>query len=320
LRGKYGLSIDNVMSVEIVTADGQVRTASASENKDLYWAVRGGGGNFGVVTSFEFQLHPVGPEVMFLGAMYRAEDAALVMRRWRDFMKTAPDEIGGTLVEFSTIPEDPGYPQETWGERVVTLAGVWAGPAEEGERAVQPLRELATPLIDLSGRMPYCTVQQLYDPLFPKGVHRAYFKSVHLNGLDDAAIDTIAPRAADRASDLSLCSVWYLGGAVSRVAGDATAFGDRGMQYMLSIDSIWKSPADDEKNLSWSRQFWNDMKHHSGGRAYLNFAGLGEEGEALVRSSYGPTNYERLAALKAKYDPGNLFRLNQNIKPGPAAQ
>ena len=254
LRGKYGLSIDNVLSVEIVTADGQLRTASASENKDLYWAVRGGGGNFGVVTSFEFQLHPVGPEVMFLGAMYRAEDAALVMKRWRDFMKTAPDELGGTMVEFSTIPEDPGYPQETWGERVVALAGVWAGGADEGERAVQPLREFAKPLIDLSGRMPYCTVQQLYDPLFPKGVHRAYFKSVYLNGLDDAAIDMIAPRCADRPSDLSLCSVWYLGGAVSRVAGDATAFGDRDMQYMLSVDLLWKSPADDEKNLSWSRR------------------------------------------------------------------
>jgi FAD/FMN-containing dehydrogenase len=235
-------------------------------------------------------------------------------------MKTAPDQIGGTLAEFSTIPEDPGYPQETWGERVVTLAGVWAGPADEGESAVQPLREFAKPLIDLSGRMPYCTVQQLYDPLFPKGVHRAYFKSVHLNGLDDAVIDKIAPRSANRPSELSLCSVWYLGGAVGRIAGDATAFGDRGMKYMLSIDSIWKNPADDEKNLSWSRQFWNDMKDYSGGRAYLNFAGLGEEGEALVRSSYGAANYDRLATLKAKYDPTNLFRLNQNIKPAVAAR
>jgi FAD/FMN-containing dehydrogenase len=314
LRGRFGLSIDNVLSVDIVTADGQLRTANAVENSDLYWAVRGGGGNFGVVTSFEFQLHPIGPEVMLLGAIYRAADAARVMKRWRDFMATAPDEICGTLVEFSTIPADPGYPDATWGERVLSLVGVWNGPASEGESAVQPLRELATPLLDISGLMPYCTVQQLYDGLFPKGEHRAYFKSVYLNGLDDALIDTIVPRAADRPSDLSLCSVWHLGGAVSRVQRDATAFGDRGMRYMLSIDSIWKEPADDERNLSWSRKFWNDMKHHSNGRAYLNFAGLGEEGVDLVRRSYGE-NYRRLVEIKIQYDPTNLFQLNQNIKP-----
>src|SRR5262245_30868773 len=185
LRGKCGLSLDNVLSVDIVTADGRVRTASPSENADLYWAVRGGGGNFGVVTSFEFQLHPVGPEVMFLGVLYRAEDGARVMKRWRDFMATAPDELGRSLVEFSTIPADPGYPRETWGARVMALVGIWVGPENEAERAVQPLRELATPLLDLSGRMPYCSVQQLYDGMFPKGVHRAYFKSVYLNGLDD---------------------------------------------------------------------------------------------------------------------------------------
>jgi FAD/FMN-containing dehydrogenase len=315
LRGKYGLSVDNVLSVEIVTADGQCRIASPTENPDLYWAVRGGGGNFGVVTSFEFALHPVGPEVMFLGALYRAADAAHVMKRWRDFVEVAPDEMCGTLVELSTIPADPGYPKETWGERVVTVAGVWAGPAEEGARAVQPLRELATPLLDLSGPMPYCSVQRLYDGLFPKGVHRAYFKSVYLNGLTDGMIDEIAPRAADRPSDLTLCSVWHLGGAVSRIPADATAFGDRNMRFMLSIDSIWRKPVEDERNLAWSRKFWNDFKHHSDGRAYLNFAGFGEEGEDLVRHSYGADNYKRLAALKTKYDPANLFRLNQNIRP-----
>ncbi len=315
LRGKHGLSLDNVLSVDIVTADGQLRTASATENSDLYWAVRGGGGNFGVVTAFEFQLHPVGPEVMFLGPIYRAEDATQIMKGWRDFMATAPDEIGGTLVEFSTIPTDPEYPEETWGARVIALVGVWAGPADEGEQAVWPLRKLATPVLDVSGRMPYCSVQKLYDGMFPKGVHRAYFKSLYLNGLDDRMIDEIAPRAADRPSDRTLCSVWYLGGAVGRVAGNATAFGERTMRYMLSIDSIWGNPADDDRNLSWSRAFWGDMKHHSGGRAYLNFAGLGEEGEELVRNSYGTANYNRLVALKTKYDPTNLFRLNQNIKP-----
>ncbi len=315
LRGKYGLSLDNLVSVDIVTADGVLHTASEDQNSDIFWGVRGGGGNFGVITSFEFQVHPVGPTVMFLGAIYRAEDAPRVMRGWRDFMAMAPDEIGGSMVEFSTIPEDPEYPEETWGAKVMMIAGVWADPADEGEQAVQPLRKLGEPLLDISGQMPYCEVQQLYDGLFPKGVHRAYFKSLYLNGLDDAMIDEIAPRAADRPSDLTFCSVWYMGAATSRVAADATAFGDRDMGWMLSIDGIWEDAADDDKNLAWARAFWADMKHHSNGRAYLNFTGLGEEGEELVRTSYGAANYERLVALKAKYDPTNLFRLNQNIRP-----
>lgn len=315
LRGKYGLSLDNLISVDIVMADGVLCTASDSENSDLFWGVRGGGGNFGVITSFEFKVHPIGPTVMFLAPIYRAEDAAHVMRGWRDFMATAPDEIGGTMVEFSTIPADPEYPDHAWGAKVMTLAGVWAGSADEGEAAVQPLRVLADPLLDFSGLMPYCDVQRLFDGLFPKGELRAYFKSVYLNGFDDAMIDEIAPRAADRPSDRTLCSAWYMGGATSRVAGDATAFGDRDMGWMLSIDAIWENPEDDQKNLDWARAFWADMKHHSNGRAYLNFAGLGEEGEELVRTSYGPANYQRLVALKTKYDPSNLFRLNQNIRP-----
>lgn len=315
LRGKYGLSLDNVLSVDIVTSNGQLRMASAAENPDLYWAVRGGGGNFGVVTSFEFQVHPIGPEVMFLGVIYRIEDAARVMKAWRDFMASAPDEIGGSLVEFSTIPADPEFPRETWGARVMTLGGVWVGPAEEGERAIEPLRALATPLLDISGRMSYCAVQKIQDAMFPKGAHRAYFKSVYLNGLDDRMIDEIVPRAAHRPSDLTLCSVWFMGGAVARVAGNATAFGDRDMRYMLSVDAVWKDAADDNRNLAWARAFWNDMKHHSNGRAYLNFAGQGEEGEELVRRSYGVNNYDRLRALKTKYDPTNLFRFNQNIRP-----
>jgi len=197
----------------------------------------------------------------------------------------------------------------------MALAGVWAGPADEGEQALQPLRELAEPLLDLSGQMSYCEVQSIYDAMFPKGVHRAYFKSVYLNGFDDQIIDEIAPRATDRPSNLSLCSVWFMQGAVSRVPGDATAFGNRDMGWMLSIDSIWEDAADDEKNIGWSRAFWGDMKHYSDGRAYLNFAGLGEEGEELVRTSYGAANYDRLVELKTQYDPSNLFQLNQNIKP-----
>jgi len=315
LRGKYGLSLDNLISVDIVNADGVLRTASESENSELFWGVRGGGGNLGVVTSFEFAVHPIGPTIMFLAPLYRAEDGAKVMRGWRDFMASAPDEIGGSMIEFSTIPEDPEFPEETWGSKIMALAGVWAGPADEGEQALQPLRELAEPLLDFSGQMSYCEVQSIYDAMFPKGVHRAYFKSLYLNGFDDQIIDEIAPRATDRPSDLTLCSVWFMQGAVSRVPGDATAFGNRDMGWMLSIDSIWEDAADDEKNIGWSRAFWGDMKHYSDGRAYLNFAGLGEEGEELVRTSYGAANYDRLVELKTQYDPSNLFQLNQNIKP-----
>jgi len=314
LRGKCGLSIDNVMSVEIVTADGQVRTASEQENSDLFWAIRGGGGNFGVVTTFEFKLHPIGPTVMVLMPVYRAVDAATVMKRWRDFMASAPDEIGGALVEFSTIPEDPAYPKETWNEKVMALAGVWAGSPEDGERALQPLRALATPLLDFSGQMGYREVQSLYDALFPKGAHRAYFKSLYMDRLEDAAIAEIAPRCADRPSDRSLCSVWYMGATVGRVPKEATAFGDRSFRWMLSIDAIWDKPEDDALNLSWVRGFWSDMQLYSNGRGYLNFAGLPEDGDGMARGTYGP-NYARLAAVKAKYDPTNLFRLNQNIKP-----
>jgi FAD/FMN-containing dehydrogenase len=314
LRGKYGLCIDNLVGVEIVTADGTLRNANAAENSDLFWAVRGGGGNFGVICTFIFKVHKVGPTVMFLAPIYRAEDAAQVMRGWRDFMASAPDEIGGALVEFSTIPRSPDYPEETWGAKVMALVGVWAGPADEGERAVQPLRRLAKPLLDLSGQMSYCAVQAAYDPLFPKGVHRAYFKSLYIKELDDAAIAEIAPRSANRPSDRSLCSVWYMGGAIGRVPADATAFGARDFRWMLSIDAIWEKKEDDETNLSWARTFWGDMKKLSVGRAYLNFAGFGEEGQELVRASYGAT-YERLVALKTKYDPTNLFRLNQNIEP-----
>jgi FAD/FMN-containing dehydrogenase len=314
LRGKYGLSLDNLISVEIVTADGMVRTASAAENPDLFWAIRGGGGNFGAVTQFEFAVHPVGPEVMLLLPVYRAEDAAPAMKAWRDYMKTAPDEIGGSLVEFSTIPEDPAYPKETWNAKVMALAGVWAGPADKGERAVEPLRRLAEPLLDFSGRMNYCDVQKLYDGLFPKGVNRAYFKSMYIDELSDAAIDEIAPRAANRPSSTSLCSVWFMGGAVGRADSGATAFGDRSFRWMLSIDALWQNPEDDETNLTWARRCWDDIERFSNGRAYLNFAGLPEDGDALRRNTFGP-HYTRLSQIKAKYDPNNLFHLNQNILP-----
>jgi len=315
LRGCHGLTIDNLVSVDIVTADGQLRTVSADEHPDLFWAVRGGGGNFGVVTAFEFQLHPIGPEVMFLATVYPAEDAARVMRAWRDFLATAPDEIVGTMAEFSTVPEDPEFPEEAWGRHAIAIVGLWAGEAAEGETAVQPLRELAQPLLDLSGRMPYCDAQQLFDELIPWGAHRVYFKSLFLDTLDDDLIDTIAARGSTRPTDETLFSVWRMGGAVARVDADATAFGDRSMNWMLSIDTVWSEAADDDRCINWAREFWQEIAHRAGARTYLNFTGLNEEGAELVRASHGDDHYQRLARIKATYDPDNLFHINCNIKP-----
>lgn len=313
LRGTHGLCIDNLVSVEIVTADGRLLHASEDENSDLFWGIRGGGGNFGIVTWFEFRLHPIEPVLMFCAPAYPEARAREILPRWRDFMATAPDRLSG-LAEFSTIPDESAYPAEARGVRVLALAAVYDGPADEGEAVVRPLRELGAPLVDFSGKMPYRTLQTLYDGLFPKGRDRCYWKSLYLTGLDTPVIDEIVSRLGARPSEMTFASVWKFGGAVRRIAPDATAFGDRSMPYMLSIDSIWSRPEDDAANITWTRRFWSAMRPHSNGRLYLNFPGHGED-EDLVRSAFGKDAYARLAAVKKQYDPTNLFRLNQNIPP-----
>jgi FAD/FMN-containing dehydrogenase len=314
LRGTRGLSCDNLEAADVVLADGRLVHANVTENGDLLWALRGGGGNFGVVVNFTFRIHPIAPEMMFCAPVYRESDANTIIPKWRDYMAAAPDQVSG-LAEFSTISEDPGYPRETWGTRVVALAAVYDGPADEGERVTMPLREFGTPLLDLSGRMPYATIQTLYDTLFPKGRDRCYWKSTYLKALDDGIIRDITAELAKRPSEMTFASIWKFGGAVQRVAADATAFGDRSMPFMLSLDAIWSKPADDDANIGWVRNMWQDMQRHSTGRMYLNFPGFGE-GEGLVRNAFGAETYKRLQAVKRKYDPENLFRLNQNITPG----
>ena len=217
---------------------------------------------------------------------------------------------------FRTIPRDPAYPEAIWGKRVVALATVYDGLAEDGERVTQPLRTFGEPLLDLSGRMPYRLLQTLYDGLFPKGRDRCYWKSTYLKSLDDGIIGAITSQLAKRPSEMTFASIWRFGGAVQRVASDATAFGDRSMPFMLSLDAIWSDAADDEANISWVRRFWQDMQRHSTGRMYLNFPGHGE-GDSLVRDALGAEVYARLQRVKRKYDPGNLFRMNQNIDPSP---
>ncbi len=314
LRGRYGLCIDNLVAADVVLADGRLVHASAAENEDLLWALKGGGGNFGVVTGFEFALHPVGPEVMFCAPVYPIEVAESAVSMWRDFLSDKNTEVSA-IAEFSTVPQSPDFPEESWGKRVVTLAAVYAGNAADGEELLQPLRDLGNLVSDFSGRMNYCDVQQLFDALMPAGQYRCYWKSHYLSGLSDAAIADIVDGNRNPPSPNTLSSIWNFGGATAAVPAEATAFGDRSMPYMFSIDSVWSAPEDDAVNISWTRDFWQHMQIHSDeGRVYLNFVGLGEEGNDLVQHVFGD-NYARLVRIKKKYDPGNIFRFNQNIPP-----
>ena len=313
LRGRHGLSCDNLVAADVVTADGHLVQCSETDNPDLLWALRGGGGNFGVVVNFEFKLHDIPSELFFCAPIYAEERANEILPKWRDFMAAAPERLSG-LAEFSTIPHDPAYPEETWGRRVVALAHVFDGPADEGGRVTQPLRSFGDPLLDFSGAMPYRVIQTLFDAIFPKGRDRCYWKSTYLKSLDDAVIHEITSRLSERPSEMTFSSIWKFGGAMQRVAADATAFGDRSTPFMLSLDAIWSKPEDDAANMSWVRNFWTEMQPHSTGRLYLNFSGLGEDA-GLVRNALGETTYARLQQVKRSYDPQNLFRMNQNILP-----
>jgi FAD/FMN-containing dehydrogenase len=311
-RRRDGMTIDNVVSAEVVLADGRRVRASADQHPDLYWALRGGGGNFGVVTAFELRLHELGPEVFALNVAYPLEDAARVLSGWRDAVAGAPDELT-TAGLIWALPDGEELPEHLRGRSYVGVAGLWAGDPDEGERAMLPLRELATPLLDLSGRMDYLDLQASLDPFFPAG-RRYYWKAHYLDGFSDAAVDTTVEWSRRRPSNDTLVIIRHCGGAISRVGAEETAFGDRGSEWMLSIDSTWHEPAGDEANIAYTREFWEATVPFSNGQTYFNFPGLLEEGEAAVRSSYG-ANHARLARIKAAYDPDNRFRLNQNISP-----
>ena len=312
LRRKHGLSIDSILSVDIVTADGELRRASATENEDLFWAVRGAGSNFGVVTSFEFQAHPVGPMVMVGAIFYPLEDVKTLLPAWRDYMATAPDELSSVAICWSVPAEEP-FPPELHGVPVFVVAGAYSGSVEDGEPVVQPLRELGEPLIDLSGPWPWLGLQSGFDELYPKGGFY-YWKSRALDEMSEAAIDEIADFAARRPSPLTDIVIWHQGGAMSAVGESETAYGGRATAFLVTGEVSWADPALNDEAIAWGREFWDAMGKYSSGGLYLNFAGLGEEKEALVKAAYG-ANYERLAELKAKYDPGNLFRMNLNITP-----
>jgi FAD/FMN-containing dehydrogenase len=312
LRRKHGLTIDSLLSVDIVTADGQIRTASATENEDLFWAVRGAGSNFGVVTSFEFRAHPVGPMVMVGAIFYPFEDVRQLLPAWRDYMSSAPEELSSVALLWSIPPGEP-FPPEHHGKPVVVVAGAYCGAVEDGEPVVQPLRELGQPLIDLSGPWPWLGLQSGFDALFPKGAFY-YWKSRAVADLTDDVIDVLADFGAHRPTPLTDITIWHQGGAMSRVGETETAYGGRDAGFLLTGEASWSDPALTEDAIAWGRAFWDAIGPHSTGGLYLNFPGFGEEKEALVKAGYGE-NYERLAALKAKYDPANVFRMNLNIAP-----
>lgn len=312
LRRKHGLSIDSLRSVDIVTADGELRRASPTENEDLFWAVRGAGSNFGVVTSFEFEAHPVGPTVMVAALFYRFEDATSILAAWRDFMAGAPEELSSLAICWSVPAAEP-FPPEHHGKPTVVVAAVYAGSLDEGEQVVQPLRELGEPLVDLSGPWPWLALQSGFDALFPKGELR-YWKSRALTDLTEEAIADIVDFASRRPTPQTDVVVWHHGGAMSRVGDSETAYAGRDAPFLVTPEASWTDPADTDDALAWARGLWDAMERHSTGGLYLNFPGFGEEKEALVRAGYG-ANYERLTELKAKYDPENLFRMNLNITP-----
>jgi hypothetical protein len=301
LARRHGLACDNLLAVEVVTAAGNVLRASATENEELFWGVRGGGGNFGVVTAFEFQLHPVGPGVLGGKVVHRLEEAGAALEFYREYSREAPDDLSADAI-FLTSQD---------GERVLAISVCYVGPIEEGERVLQPLRRFGPPLADDIGPVAYLEVQAAADDFFPIGLC-FYWKSHFLKEISADAIEATLSHFAKVPSPRSLLVFQQFGGAVSRVGRSDTAFWHRDVRWDNFPVSVWTDPAESEVHVRWVRDWWDPMKPFSMSGEYVN--NLGEEGEDRVRASYGG-NYERLVALKNKHDPTNFFRLNANITP-----
>ncbi len=311
LMRRHGLAADNVLSADVVTADGNFLRASADEHADLFWGLRGGGGNFGVVTSFEYRLHPVGPVVLAGVMLYPAAKARVVLGFYRDFIETAPDELT-TITVLRMAPPAPFLPPSVHGQPVVVIGACYAGSVEEGERVVAPLRRCGKPLVDLIRPTPYVSHQGFFDATAPHGLGY-YWKSEYVPSLSDALIDTLAERAWSAPTPESYTIIFHLGGAISRRDSEGSAFEDRRAAHAVNIDAVWSEPARASACIAWTRELWEAVRPFSTGRVYVNF--LGDEGQDRVRAAYGEAKYERLRALKRKHDPTNFFRMNQNIRP-----
>ncbi len=310
---KFGLTCDNLISADVATADGRLVTASETENEDLFWGLRGGGGNFGVVTSFEYRLHPLGPIILgglFLFTLEQGEEA---MAAYREVVEGAPDELG-TAAAMLTAPPEEFVPGHLHGKPALGFIISYAGDPEQGAKVLAPLKAVG-PAADLVGPMPYRVLQTLIDPMAQPGF-RNYWRGLHLTALNEDVVETFLRFPTEGLFPLSFLILFQHGGAVSRVPDDATAFSHREATFMAHPIGCWESPADDERHLAWVNQVTDAFEPFRTGGVYLNF--MPDEGDASVRAGYSSGKYERLAALKAEYDPDNMFRFNQNIAPAPA--
>lgn len=312
LSRRHGLSIDNLLSADVVTAAGELVKASEHENADLFWGIRGGGGNFGVVTSFEFKLHPVGPTVL-AGLIVHPLDAAKdVMRFHREFVETVPDDFVCWFV-MRQAPPLPFLAPEWHGKEILALAVCYSGDVATGERLAKPLREFGRPIADIIGPMPYTAWQTVLDPLLTPGA-RNYWKSHDFAGLSDGLVEVMMDHARRIPDPQTEIACAQLGGAVSRVPPGATAYNHRDGKYVMNVHGRWADPAKDEACIAWARSLWKETSKFATGSVYVNFLTQEETGIERLRAAYGD-NYERLVALKNKYDPTNLFGVNQNISP-----
>jgi FAD/FMN-containing dehydrogenase len=316
LRNKYGLTSDNIVSAEVVTAGGDVVTASTSQNTELLWALRGGGGNFGVVTSLDLALHAVGPSVAVVFAMYPIASTPGVLKHWREWLPSAPDEASTEILTW-TAPAGCALPPSVHEQEIVIAAGVYAGDAQQGLQVLEPLRRFGTPIGEIVAPIPYCTLQSAFDASLPNtGEVIAYWKSLYLDNLSDAVIDIFAEIAQNRSSASTMVFVQHLGGAIRRRMVNETAFSARDAAFVVNVMGDWRDRSSTPRHVAWVRAAWDRLAPHSTGGVYLNYLGREErDADALIKAAFGP-NYDRLVSIKTKYDPTNLFRLNQNIRPG----
>lgn len=314
LMRKHGLTVDNLVEAEVVTAAGEVVRASATDHPDLFWALRGGGGNFGVVTSFRFRLHLVGPDVVAGPIFWAADDTADVLRFYREFVADAPDELGN-VIRLGTIPPLPVVDSDLHFRPAIAVASCYAGPVEDGERVVRALRRFGTPLVDLVGPTTYAAHQSGLDDTVPHG-WRYYWKATDLAELSDQVIDAVADHAYRATSPRSYAAMFHLGGAVARVGQDATAYPGRKAEHNIIIDAAWPPGQDDSvraAETAWAQDFLDALQPHGAG-VYVNFLDA-DDGTSRVHDAYGDATYRRLSEVKATYDPDNVFHLNKNIRP-----
>jgi FAD/FMN-containing dehydrogenase len=310
LSRTFGLTIDNLLSAQVVTADGKILTASAKENPDLFWGIRGGGGNFGIVSSFTYRLHPLGPEVLSGLIVHPATDAPKLFREYRAFCAAAPDDVTVWIV-VRKAPPVPFIPEAWHGKEVMIFAACCACDMPTAEAALQPLRALGEPIVDLIAPHPFVAWEAAFDPLLAPGV-RNYWKSHDFDELSDGAIDAIVDAAGKLPSPHCEIFIGQMGGATSRVAPDATAYSDRNVKFIMNVHGRWETPGEDKVGIAWCRSLFEATTPYATGGVYVNF--MTEEESGRVQSAYGE-GYQRLIDLKRKYDPTNLFRMNQNIAP-----